>query len=137
MIQKYFQKKDRRNFSIAMIWINGGSSMDVENKKGINQILCSLLTRGCKDFENLAFSEYLDSHGAELNLETLEDGTLISLKSLDEYFYKLFPLLELIINKPSLPYIQFQKVKKSALNTLKKDKENPNKITIEKKPKKK
>ena len=132
MIQKYFQTKDRRNFSIAMIWINGGSSMDVENKKGINQILCSLLTRGCKNFENLAFSEYLDSHGAELNLETLEDGTLISLKSLDEYFYKLFPLLELIINKPSLPYSQFQKVKKSALNTLKKDRENPFNITFEK-----
>ncbi len=132
MIQKYFQNKDRRNFSIAMIWINGGSSMDVENKKGINQILCSLLSRGCKDFENLAFSEYLHSHGAELNLETLEDGTLISLKSLDEYFYKLFPLLDLIINHPSLPYSQFQNVKKSAINTLKKDKENPFNITFEK-----
>ena len=132
MIQKYFQNKDRRNFSIAMIWINGGSSMDVENKKGINQILCSLLSRGCKDFENLAFSEYLHSHGAELNLETLEDGTLISLKSLDEYFYKLFPLLDLIINQPSLPYSQFQNVKKSAINTLKKDKENPFNITFEK-----
>ena len=132
MIQKYFQNKDRRNFSIAMIWINGGSSMDVKNKKGINQILCSLLSRGCKDFENLAFSEYLHSHGAELNLETLEDGTLISLKSLDEYFYKLFPLLDLIINQPSLPYSQFQNVKKSAINTLKKDKENPFNITFEK-----
>ena len=132
MIQKYFQTKDRRNFSIAMIWINGGSSMDVENKKGINQILCSLLSRGCKDFENLAFSEYLHSHGAELNLETLEDGTLISLKSLDEYFYKLFPLLDLIINQPSLQYSQFQNVKKSAINTLKKDKENPFNITFEK-----
>ncbi len=132
MIQKYYQNKDRRNFSIAMIWIKGGSSMDVENKKGINQILCSLLSRGCKDFENLAFSEYLDSHGAELNLETLEDGTLISLKSLNEYFYKLFPLLDLIINKPSLPYSQFQNVKKSTINTLKKDKENPFNITFEK-----
>ncbi len=132
MIEKYYQNKDRRNFSIAMIWIKGGSSMDVENKKGINQILCSLLSRGCKDFENLAFSEYLDSHGAELNLETLEDGTLVSLKSLDEYFYKLFPLLDLIINKPSLPYSQFQNVKKSTLNTLKKDKENPFNITFEK-----
>ena len=132
MIQKYFQNKDRRNFSIAMIWINGGSSMDVENKKGINQILCSLLSRGCKDFENLAFSEYLHSHGAELNLETLEDGTLISLKSLDEYFYKLFPLLDLIITKPSLSYSQFQNVKKSTINTLKKDKENPFNITFEK-----
>ena len=132
MIQKYFQTKNRRNFSIAIIWINGGSSLDIENKKGINQILCSLLSRGCKGFENLAFSEYLDSHGAELNLETLEDGMLISLKSLDDYFYKLFPLLELLINKPSLLYSQFQNLKKSTINTLKKDKENPFNIAFEK-----
>ena len=63
MIQQYFQTKNRRDFSIAMIWIDGGSSMDVGNKKGINHILCSLLSRGCKGYENLAFSEYLDSHG--------------------------------------------------------------------------
>ena len=132
MIQQYFQTKNRRNFSIAMIWINGGSSMDVENKKGINQILGSLLSRGCKGFDNLAFSEYLDSHGAELNLETLEDGMLVSLKSLNEHFYKLFPLLDLIINKPSLLHNQFQNVKKSTINTLKKDKENPFNITFEK-----
>ena len=132
MIQQYFQTKNRRDFSMAMIWINGGSSMDVENKKGINHILCSLLSRGCKGFENLAFSEYLDFHGAELILDTLEDGMLVSLKSLDEHFYKLFPLLDLIINKPTLSYSQFQKVKKNTINTLKRDKENPFNIAFEK-----
>ena len=100
MIQKYLTSKDNRNFSIATIWINGGSSKDDEGKKGLNQILCSLLGRGCIGFENKAFSEYIDFHGAELNLETLEDGMLLSLKSLDEHFLKLYPLLDLIINKP-------------------------------------
>ena len=132
MIQKYFQTDNSRNFSIAMVWINGGSNMDVENKRGLNQILSSLLLRGCKGFENLAFSEYIDSHGAELNLEILEDGMLLSLKSLDEYFYKLLPLFDLIINKPSLLYSQFQHVKKSTMDTLKKDRENPFNITFEK-----
>ncbi|MDC3171189.1 insulinase family protein [Prochlorococcus sp. AH-716-E13] len=132
MIQNYYQTKSNRNFSIAMVWINGGSNMDVEEKKGINHILCSLLGRGCKGFESLAFSEYVDSHGAELNFETLEDGILVSLKSLDEHFYKLFPLLDLIINKPLLINSQFQNVKKSTINTLKKEKENPFNITFEK-----
>ena len=132
MIKAYCETKISRNFSIAMVWINGGSNMDIEEKKGINQILCSLLTRGCKGFENLAFSEYIDSHGAELNLETLEDGMIISLKSLDEHFNKLLPLINLIINEPSLSYNQFQNVKKSTINTLKKDRENPFNITFEK-----
>ncbi len=132
MIKAHCETKISRNFSIAMVWINGGSNMDNEEKKGINQILCSLLIRGCKGFENLAFSEYVDSHGAELNLETLEDGIIISLKSLDEHFNKLLPLLNLIINEPSLSYNQFQNVKKSTIDTLKKERENPFNITFEK-----
>ncbi len=132
MTQRHFQTTVKRNFSIAMVWINGGSNLDLEGKKGLNQILCSLFSRGCKGFENLEFSEYIDSHGAELNLETLEDGMLISLKSLDEHFYKLFPLLDLIINNPLLLESQFQNVKKSTINSLKKDKENPFNIAFEK-----
>tara|TARA_Y100001970_G_C14171161_1_gene824242 strand:+ start:239 stop:1456 length:1218 start_codon:yes stop_codon:yes gene_type:complete len=132
MIQKYFQTKTIRNFSIAMLWINGGSCSDGEGKKGINKILSSLLLRGCKGFENLEFSEYIYSHGAELNLETFEDGILISLKSLDEHFYKILPLLELIINSPSLLNSQFQNAKKTTIDSLKKDKENPFNIAFEK-----
>jgi len=132
MTQKYFQTEANRNFSIAMVWVNGGSNLDKEGKKGLNQILCSLLSRGCKGFGNLAFSEYVISHGAELNLETLEDGLLISLKSLNEYFHKLFPLLNLIINNPLLLEEQFQNVKISTINTLKKEKENPFNIAFEK-----
>ena len=132
MIQKYFQTKTTRNFSIAMVWINGGSCSDGEGKKGVNKILSSLLGRGCKGYENLQFSEYIDLHGAELNLETFEDGILISLKSLDEYCYKIFPLLELMIHKPSLLKSQFHNVKKTTIDSLKKDKENPFNIAFEK-----
>ena len=132
MINKYSHIENSRNFSIAMVWINGGSNLDGIGKKGLNQILFSLLNRGCKGFENLEFSEYIDSHGAELNLETLEDGMLMSIKSLNEHFYKLFPLLNLVINNPLLLEKQFQKLKESTIKTLKKDKENPFNIAFEK-----
>ena len=103
MIKKYFQTNTIRNFSIAMVWVNGGSSFDHEGKKGITKILSSLLARGCKGFANLEFSEYIDSHGAELNLETLEDGILISLKSLNEHFYKTLPFIR-INNQPPIAF---------------------------------
>ena len=132
MTKAHYETKMSRTFSIAMVWINGGSNLDGTGKKGINQMLCSLLSRGCKGFNNLEFSEYINSHGAELNLETLEDGMLISLKSLDEHFYKLFPLLDLIINNPLLLDSQLQNLKKSIINSLKKEKENPFNIAFEK-----
>ena len=129
MIQKYFQTKTLRNFSIAMLWINGGSNSDCEGKKGINKILSSLLVRGCKGFNNFEFSEYIDSYGAELNLETFEDGILISLKSINDPFYKLLPLLDLIINKPLLLNSQFEIVKKNIFEALK-DYKNRIQVTL-------
>ena len=132
MIKKYCHIQTNRNFSIAMVWINGGSNMDEKDKKGINQILCSLLSRGCEGFNNFEFSEYIYSHGAEFNQETFEDGILISLKSLTEHFHKLFPLIDSIINKPILSEYQFKYVKNSLLNSIKKEKENPFNIVYEK-----
>ena len=132
MLKRYFINNKKRNFSIASIWIKGGSDMDSTRKKGINKILCSLLTRGCEGFDNFSLSQYIDSYGAELNQEVFEDGISISIKSLNEHFSKLLPLLDLIINKPTLSEIEFQKVKKSSVDFIKKDKENPFNICFEK-----
>jgi len=132
MLKRYFLNNKERNFSTASIWIKGGSDMDSIGKKGINKILSSLLTRGCEGFNNFTLSEYIESYGAELNQEVFEDGISISIKSLNEHFNKLFPLLDLIINKPTLLEIEFQKVKKSSIDFLKKDKENPFNICFEK-----
>ena len=131
-MQKYFQRNTNRNFSIAKVWIDGGSCLDGEGKKGINKILSALLIRGCKGFENLEFSEYIDFHGAEINIDTFEDGILLSLKSLDEYFDKLFPLIDLLINKPLLLKNQLENVKKNNIDSLRKENENPFNIAFEK-----
>ncbi len=131
MLKRYFLNNKKRNFSTASIWIKGGSDMDTNGKKGINKILCSLITRGCEGFNNFALSNYIESYGAELNQEIFEDGISISIKSLNEHFSKLFPLLELIINKPILSETEFKKVKKSSIDHIKKDKENPFNICFE------
>ncbi len=132
MLKKYFLNNKKRNFAIASIWIKGGSDMDSIKKKGVNKILCSLLTRGCEGFNNFTLSEYIESYGAELNQEVFEDGISISIKCLNEHFSKLFPLLDLIINKPILSETEFNKVKKSSIDYIKKDKENPFNICFEK-----
>ena len=131
-MKRYYLSHKKRNFSIAAAWIKGGSDMDSIGKKGVNKILSSLLTRGCEGFDNSVLSQYIESFGAELNQEIFEDGILISIKSLNEYFGKLLPILDLIINKPILSEIEFHKVKKSTINLIKKDKENPFNICFEK-----
>ena len=132
MLKRYFLNNKKRNFSIASIWIKGGSDMDSTGKKGINNILCSLLTRGCEGLNNFTLSEYIESYGAELNQEIFEDGISISIKSLNEHFVNLIPLFDLMINKPTLSENEFQKVKKYSMDLIKKDKENPFNICFEK-----
>jgi len=118
------------NISLTNIWIDGGTSLDKKEKKGINQILCLLLTRGCKKYDNFEFSDFLDSYGAELNLEAFEDGISICLKSLNEYFDKLFPLLNLLIEEPNLYEKEFIYCQKESLNNVIKSKENLFTITF-------
>ena len=130
-MKRYFLDDKKRNFSNASIWIKGGSNMDINDKRGVNKILSSLLIRGCEGFNKLNLSEYIESYGAELSQEVFEDGIFISIKSLNEHFNKLFPLLDLIINKPILSEFEFQKVKKSSMDLIKKDKENPFNICFE------
>ena len=130
-MKRYLQIDTKRNFSIATVWIDGGSNMDKFGKRGLNHILCSLLVRGCKGYDNLALSDFIESFGAELNHEVFEDGILISIKSLDSYFNEIFPILDLILNEPILSEKQFKIVKKCTINTLKKEKENPFNICFE------
>jgi len=123
-MKSYYLKLNHK-ISLANIWIEGGTSLDKKDKKGINQILCKLLTRGCSKYDNYEFSDFLDSYGAELNFEAFEDGISICLKSLSEYFDKLFPLLNLLIEEPNLYEKEFIYCQKESLNNVIKSKENP------------
>ena len=122
---KSYYIKINNKISVANIWIDGGTSLDKKDKKGINQILCSLLTRGCQKYNKYEFSDFLDSYGAELNVEASEDGISICLKSLSEYFDKLFPLLNSLIEEPNLYEKDFIYCQKESLNNIIKSKENP------------
>ena len=128
---KSYYLKLNNNISLANIWIDGGTSLDKKEKKGINQILCKLLTRGCSKYDNYEFSDFLDSYGAELNFEAFEDGISISLKSLTEHFEKLFPLLNLLIEEPNLYEKEFIYCQKESLNNVIKSKENPFNIAFD------
>jgi len=88
MLKRYFLNNKKRNFSTALIWIKGGSDMDSTGKKGINKILCSLLTRGCEGFNNFTLSEYIESYGAELNKEIFVRKILVK-KNLTSILYEI------------------------------------------------
>ena len=122
---KYYYTDYDSNIKVASIWVSGGSNKDSKDKKGINQILSSLIIRGCEGYDNFKLSDYIDSYGADLNCETFEDGILINIKSINLYFKDVYPLLKLIIEKPILSKDQFKICKINTNNYIKKSIENP------------
>ena len=57
-------KCNSKNIMAAKLWIEGGSRADPANKKGIHQILCSTILRGCGPYNNNQLAEIVESAGA-------------------------------------------------------------------------
>ena len=108
----------------AKLWIKEGSRADPTDKKGIHQILCSTLLRGCGPYNNNQLAEIIESAGAVLNCDTYEDGLLISLKCIESDAYKLLPLIGWMISKPSLETDQIELEKDLTIKAIKRQKES-------------
>ncbi len=108
----------------AKIWIREGSRADPINKKGIHNLLGSLLTRGCGPYNNLQISELVEGCGAGLNCETYEDGLLISLKCTEQKSPQLLPILSYLITDPHLDHKQIALEKKLLIQSINRQKES-------------
>ncbi len=107
------------------LWIRGGSRNDPSSQKGINQLLGSLLTRGCGPYDKNSLADLVEGCGAALRSDTSEDGLLISLKCATKDAGKLLPILGWMIKDPHLKSDQINLEKELALQVLRRQKENP------------
>ena len=117
-------KCNSKNIMAAKLWIKDGSRSDPKDKKGIHQLLCSTILRGCGPYTNNQIAEIVESSGAILNCDTYEDGLLISLKCIESDAYKLLPLIGWMIAKPSLGIDQIELEKDLTIKAIKRQKES-------------
>ena len=117
-------KCNSKNIMAAKLWIEEGSRADPKDKKGIHQILCSTMLRGCGPYNNKQIAEIVESSGAILNCDTYEDGLLISLKCIESDALKLLPLIGWMITQPSLEIDQIELEKDLTINAIKRQKES-------------
>ena len=117
-------KLNSKNIMSAKLWIEEGSRNDPIDKKGIHQLLSSTMLRGCGPYNNKQISEIVESSGASLNCDTLEDGLLISLKCVESDAYRLLPLIGWMITKPLLQIDQIELEKELTIKAIKRQKES-------------
>ena len=117
-------KINSKNIMSAKLWIEDGSRNDPINHKGIHQILCSAILRGCGPYNNSQMAEIVEGSGANLNCDTYEDGLLISLKCVESDAYTLLPLMGWMITKPTLETNQIELEKDLTIKAIKRQKES-------------
>ena len=76
----------------AKAWIRDGSRADPYNKKGIHNLLGSILTRGCGPYDNIKVGDLVEGSGAILTCETYEDGLMLSLKCTQQHMESMLDL---------------------------------------------
>ena len=115
----------------AKLILENGSSSDPDKKKGGHQLLGSLLTRGCGQFNNIEFAKLVENTGACLRCDTYEDGILISLKCASEDSVKLIELLGWMLKDPHFEQTQINLEKDLTIKALIRQKENPYYLAFE------
>ena len=124
-------KINSKNIMSAKLWIEDGSRKDPINQKGIHQILCSTILRGCGPYNNSQIAEIVETAGANLSCDTYEDGLLISLKCVESDAYKLLPLIGWMITKPMLETNQIELEKDLTIKAIKRQKESTYQIAFD------
>tara|TARA_B100000965_G_scaffold44245_1_gene32410 strand:+ start:5055 stop:6302 length:1248 start_codon:yes stop_codon:yes gene_type:complete len=117
-------KFNTKNIMAAKLWIEDGSRADPIDKKGLHQIFCSTILRGCGPYDNNHFAEIVESAGAILNCDTYEDGMLISLKCIESDAYNLLQLIGWMITKPSLEIDQIELEKDLTIKAIERQKQS-------------
>ena len=115
----------------AKLWLKGGSRMDPINKKGLHQLIGSLLSRGCGPYNHIKLADVVEGCGANLRCDTFEDALLISIKCLDRDIEKLLPIVGWMISSPHMASNQVNLEKDLIIKTLNRQKENPFQVAFD------
>ncbi len=110
---------------VAKMWIREGSRADPISKKGIHQLMGSILSRGCGPYNNIQVADLIEGSGAGLRCETYEDGLLISLKCIENDYSYLLPVIGWMITSPGLEIDQINLEKELSIQSIKRQSESP------------
>ena len=125
-VKVYFVATDGLPILDAKLIIDAGSARD-EEKHGVAALTSALLNQGAGNSNAQQIAERLESVGAQLGASTSRDFTTISYRSLtsEKELKTSWQLLKDILNKPTFPLIDFERIKQRTLLRIKQREESP------------
>lgn len=88
------------------------------SKVGLSDFTPRMLSEGTRHYSSLALAEVLDNYGASLDYDETAEFISLNLTALTRLLPKTLPLLAEIINVPTFPESEFEKIKQRTIQKL-------------------
>lgn len=106
--------------------LKGGHYLDKPETAGVANMVAELMMQGTKNKTPLELEEAIDKLGASISVRASNEGISISANTLTRNYDKTLALVEEILLEPRWDAEEFDLAKTKILNSLKRQKANPN-----------
>lgn len=110
------------------IHFDGGSSLDLDGKRGATNLMMGLIEEGAGELDAQAFQAARESLAASFSFSSYDDGASVSAKFLTENQDDAVALLTLALAKPRFDQEAIDRVKGQVIAGIASDAKNPNRI---------
>lgn len=102
-----------------------GATRDPLDKPGIANLTMRLLDAGTKKRTALEIADEIDYIGASLNASTGYDGSFVNVLTLKKHLSKVLEIVSDVLQNPTFPQSEFDRIKKEVLTNLLQQKDRP------------
>lgn len=121
----------KEDHNIPLVYIKAstfaGSALDLE-KPCLAYLTASMLERGSKHRDKFAIAKALDIFGADIEFEPGKETSAVEISSLKKNLHRVLPIFKEIISEPLFSKIEFDKLKKELIDTIRQQEEFPSSV---------
>ena len=111
--------------------LKGGQLLDDINKIGVANLITNIMMEGTKNKTPIELEEAIGDLGANISLYTGRESINLRVNCLSSKFADVYNLVEEILMEPRWDAKEFERVKRQTLETINRNKANPNAISAE------
>lgn len=113
------------------VTLKGGQILDDIDKVGVGRLMGQLMNEGTKNKTPLELEEAIDELGASIYISSGRESLSLRANCLVSKFPQVYLLAEEILFEPRWDEKEFDRIKKQTLETINRNKANPNAISSE------
>ena len=116
-----------------LLTLNGGHRLDAydPSKSGLASLTASMLNESTKKYSSEDIQEELRKLGSSINVSSDDDGTYVSINTLNKHIDKTLQLAEEILLHPAFKQKDFERIYKQQMESIKAGQEDPSSIADE------